>query len=84
MGRLGTNKGVQLVQVLEISGQAASSTEYPSCVCVVCARQILLSYYCHAVFTVGGSVILGGLSFCLGYLICVLQVSEEFAEVLIP
>ena len=83
MGRLGTNKGVQLAQVLEISGQAATSTDYPSHVCLACTRQILLSYHCHAVFTVDGSVIVGGLSFCLGYLICILQVTEEFAEVLI-
>jgi len=45
---------------------------------------MLLGHHCHAVFTVNASAIVGGLSFCLGYLICVLQVSEEFAEVLLP
>lgn len=79
MGRLGTNKGVQLVQVLEISGRAATTTDYPSHVCVANA-----TYHCHAVFTVGGSVVVGGLSFCFGYLICIILATEEFAKVLIP
>lgn len=72
---------MQLAQIMDSSGQAVTSSDDPSHVCLVCVRQMLLCYHCHAVFTIDGRVVFGG--FCLGYLLCILQLIEEFAEVLI-
>lgn len=83
MERLGTKKGVHLAPAVDSSGQATTSTDDPSHVCLVCVRQILLCYHCHAVFTIDGRVIFEGVSFCLGYLLCIPHLIKEFAEVLI-